>query len=223
MSTINPYSSLGLSHNPFVAEAQPGVADHLWLDRGHSSPIRSGSRSFVQFIGPKGAGKTSHLLRWQSHTGGPYLHVPPDLRRWRVPPQAPIAYWDEADRIPGPWLLGSLWCAARMASTVVVGTHRDLGAQARRFGFNVHTIELEQITAADVIAWAQARIDAVGLDAQPTLKLEPERADGVAAQAQGSWRAVATALHIWAAECAARASTLETPSTKGPRAQTTPA
>ena len=66
------YAALGLSGNPFVAESEPGVAADLWIARdGVPSPPQPGQRRLIQLIGPKGAGKTSHLLRWCALAPGP--------------------------------------------------------------------------------------------------------------------------------------------------------
>lgn len=168
----------------------------------------------VQLLGEKGAGKTSHLLHWRAQADGPYRYYPPDLRRWRFPPLAPIVYWDEADRIPRLWLLLALALAACQRATVIVGTHRDLSTPARRVGLAVQTVELPALTVAEVQTWAALRVAAVCLtaDVPPCLCLSDTEAAAVVAQAGGSWRAAGVLLHIWAAQVARHS-----PSTKAHR------
>ena len=200
---LNPYLNLGLQRNPFVAEDVPGVAAPLWLDRGWSQPPSEQSRRLIQVLGVKGAGKTSHLKHWQAQTGGPYCYYPLGWGRFRLPRVAAIAYWDEANRIPTPYLIVGLIWAWATGATIVAGTHRDLGAMARRCGLAVQTIHLMAFDGATLLAWTNRRIEAVRLPNRvSTLVLTLENATEIAAIAQGSWRDAADLLHIWAAKTA---------------------
>ncbi len=128
------YAALGLAANPFAAEQQPGVAPHLWISRDDEPPMpQPGARQLVQLIGPKGAGKTSLLLRWRDQQPGPYHYVAPGSPRWRFPPLASLVYWDELDRMATPVRALALLAAAASGATVVAGSHVDLAASARRF------------------------------------------------------------------------------------------
>jgi hypothetical protein len=169
----------------------------------------SQAKSLIQFIGVKGAGKTSHLKRWQAQTGGPYSHYPPSWKRFKMPPlgwQNPLApgellYWDEADRIPFPYLLAALITAARHRRTIAIGTHVDLSGVARLAGFDVRTIAIAPFTPQMLLTWAHQRIESVRLPHQPCgLQLNEAEAGRIAIAAQGSWREAADELHIWAAQ-----------------------
>ncbi|MEO0354169.1 MAG: hypothetical protein AAF268_05030 [Cyanobacteria bacterium P01_A01_bin.3] len=152
-------------------------------------------------MGVEGAGKTSHLNHWQACTGGQYCYYPPGLGRVKLPPIAAIAYWDEANRIPLPFLALAFARAALTKATIIAGTHTDLGSLARRCGLTVTTIHLPSFTADTLLTWANRRIEAVRVsDRRCRLVLEQERATELAQQAQGSWREVGDRLHIWAAE-----------------------
>lgn len=204
---LNPYRSLGLQRNPFIAEDEPGVDPALWIDRGWSvaPPIRA--KRFLQVIGVRGAGKTSHLLHWQAQTGGAYCHYPPGLGRCKLPPVGAIAYWDEADRIPPLLFRLALVWASHTHATIVAGTHADLGAIARSTGFTVETLHLPPFDAKTLLAWATRRIQAVQLpDTVASLVLTEEQAAHIVAIAQGSWCEAADHLHIWAAAAAQSAS-----------------
>lgn len=201
----DPYERLGLRGNPFIAEQIPGVADDLWLDRGISQAPQPKARTLVQLIGEKGAGKTSHLLHWRKQTGGSYRYYPPGSGRWQVPPVEPTAYWDEADRIPTPLLLGALAQAARQRATIVAGTHRDLSWAGRFVGLRVRTIEFPKLTPEIILIWAEQRIAAARLPGIRSVGLNLDQAnlERISAQSGASWREVATQLHIWAANWAA--------------------
>ncbi|HEU4324097.1 MAG TPA: hypothetical protein VFS21_13185 [Roseiflexaceae bacterium] len=198
------YHALGLRGNPFAIETQPGVPAQLWLDRGFSHAPAVGAGLLMQLLGEEGAGKTSHMLHWHAQTGGPYTSYPSDVARWRCPPLAPIAYWDEADRIPRLLLRLALTLAARQRATVVTGTHRDLGVPARQAGLAVQTVRLPPLTAVEVQTWAAKRVAAarLGMDVVPCLSLGDAEAAAIVAQAGGSWRRAGVLLHIWVAQAA---------------------
>ncbi|MEM8535213.1 MAG: hypothetical protein AAGF95_30525 [Chloroflexota bacterium] len=204
---IDPYETIGLGGNPFVVESAPGVPDMLWIDRGFSTAPKPDSKQFVQVIGPKGAGKTSLLLHWRDQVDGPYVHFPLGWGRWRLPPVAPMAYWDEADRIPQPFLRYGLYQAARHNATIIAGTHVDLTHAAQRHGFAVKTIEHPPLDVVTLRAWVTRRIAAVRLPDTPDY-LVPDDAllTRVAQESGESWRVAADHLHIWVAETAAQAA-----------------
>ncbi|NOK63583.1 MAG: hypothetical protein GFH27_549281n450 [Chloroflexi bacterium AL-W] len=204
---IDPYATIGLRGNPFVVEATPGVPGALWIDRGFSVAPESGKKQFIQVIGPKGAGKTSLLLHWREQVAGPYLHFPLGWGRWRLPPIAAMAYWDEADRIPSPFLWYALYQAARQNATIIAGTHVDLTCAAQRHGFAVQTIERPPLDVATLRAWVTRRIAAVRLSSAPDyVAPDDELLTRIAQEAGESWRVAADHLHIWVAETAVQAA-----------------
>ena len=202
---IDPYATIGLRCNPFVVESAPGVPASLWIDRGFSTAPEQGNKQFVQVIGPKGVGKTSLLLHWRDQIAGPYVHFPLGWGRWHLPPVAAMAYWDEADRIPGPFLWYALYQAGRQNATIIAGTHVDLSHAAKHHGFAVQTIEHPPLDAATLCAWVTLRIAAVRLPDTPD-QLVPDDAllTHIAQKSGESWRVAADYLHIWVAETAAR-------------------
>ncbi|MDO5498072.1 MAG: hypothetical protein Q4F67_00135 [Propionibacteriaceae bacterium] len=198
------FAALGLSGNPFVAEPEPGVVAGLWLDRpGVPPPPPPGSKHLVQIIGPKGAGKTSHLLRWRESAPGPYYYVPPrGLGRLRLPPVAPRVYWDELDRLGAPAL--ALAYAAARGATVIAATHTDLSRLARACGLRVTTFEFPGLAPAVLQEWARLRIAAVTLPGRtPGLALDEPTARDICDRVGASLRDAAVMLHVWAAERAA--------------------
>ncbi|MEO1094021.1 MAG: hypothetical protein AAFX01_03875 [Cyanobacteria bacterium J06638_28] len=196
---LNPYLALGLHSNPFALGEQ-AMSQSLWIDRGWSQAPIPAAQQLVQVLGGKGFGKTAHLSHWRSQTGGPYIYYPPGWGRFKVPPVQKIAYWDEADRIPSPLLLEAFSRAARTQATVVAGTHTDLSPFAKLAGLAVQTIRLPPLEAAMLRVWVDRQIQAVRVPASSCyLALSAETAREIAAIAQGSWRAAADELHIWAA------------------------
>lgn len=204
----DPYQALGLKHNPFKAEeidlqcreAWRGIDAKRWLERGYSQAPQPQSRQFIQLLGVKGAGKSSHLAHWRQQESGPYHYV--DRRwskRWKQPLLAPICYWDEVCRMPKMLLWPSLLKASLAGHTICVGTHKDLSVEARFFGFSVTTIAFGKLTTSEVEQWAKAHIQAAAFQAEPALKLSASLAEQMAKQAKGSWRDLGENLHVWAA------------------------
>jgi hypothetical protein len=209
---IDPYHAVGLKSNPFVAERMSGVDPGLWVDSGFSSAPAKGERLFIQFLGEKGAGKTSHLLHWRSQTNGSYSYFPDSWERWYLPKVDEISYWDEANRIPFPLLAIALKQAYDQKSTIVAGTHNDLAWIARAIGFRkIKTIRLETISLEMFLAWVEKRLEAVQLSPEIEIKLRLERHDAlkILSQSGASWRRASVYLHIWAAEQVERFANLD--------------
>jgi hypothetical protein len=200
---LDPYHRLGLKHNPFIVTVNVGVPAWLWLDFGLETPI-PGRKQFIQLMGEKGAGKTSHLLHWQKQTQGSYCYYPPGREAWKVPPVEKISYWDEADRIPYPFLLYALSKASKQHSTIVVGTHKDLSGVARGFGLQVHKTTLYTLTLESLNIWVKKRLENTLLEGvrESKLKLTKDVAQDIVLKAGSSWREAAVLLHIWAANSA---------------------
>lgn len=201
--TLNPYLALGLRGNPFIVRDDLRVPEILWVDRGWSQAPSCQAKQWVQIIGNNGFGKTSHLIHWQAQTGGPYCSYPTGWGRLKLPPVARIAYWDEADRIPLPFLMVALVWAAFTGATIAAGTHRDRGKIAALVGLTVKSIYLPPLDVKSLILWANYQIEAARLpNMNCPLTLEPEKAEAITAMAKGSWRTAADYLHIWVAEIA---------------------
>ncbi|WP_425307347.1 hypothetical protein AADG42_00845 [Ammonicoccus fulvus] len=196
------YARLGLSGNPFVADRDRAVEPDLWLDRaGVPEPPAAGLGLLVQLVGPKGAGKTSHLLRWREAAPGPYHYVAPGRQRWAMPPVAPLVYWDEVDRLAAPVRRIVFGRAARMRATVVAGTHEDLTAPARHAGLGVVTHHFPGLTPAVLRAWCDLRIAAVTLPGTSSvLDLNDALLAAVCAEVGPSLREAAFLLHHHVAE-----------------------
>jgi hypothetical protein len=210
----DPYHRLGLKRNPFIAPASLQLDGDRWCDFGYSLPILSKKPQFIQFLGVKGSGKTSHLLHWQQQTGGIYYYQKP----WHwlsIPPfklqksGVEFTYWDEANRIPLPLLIWSLNRAYRQQLIVVVGSHLNLGAIAKLVGYQVRTIRLNNLSLPRLKAWINQQFQAELLPRRsPRQRLALEQIQQqlseslltmIIEQSNGSWRQAATHLHRWLA------------------------
>jgi hypothetical protein len=198
--TPDPYLACGLKRNPFALEIGP-IPAHLWLDRGSSQVPTANDGTLWQVLGVRGAGKSSQMQRWREQTGGAYHYCQPNvLSRFTPPPVASIAYWDEADRIAPVVLHNAFARAAQVGATIVIGTHRDLSADASRAGIKtIQTIRLERIHCSQLLEWTAKRIRASSLPTGSTYTLSAEDAKVMLKQSPDSWRELAGMLH---AHCA---------------------
>lgn len=162
---VDRYHQHGLESNPFAASPGPQRASSVFVDRGLSDPPPPGSSTLVQVIGHRGYGKSTQVFAWQSKAPGPYHYVPryPYRARWESPPVETLVYGDEIDRMPS--VLRRRWFRqlARVGATVVIGTHVDLAARARRAGLHVVThrfgpADLATVSALLVGRVSQARV-----------------------------------------------------------------
>ncbi|MEO0841680.1 MAG: hypothetical protein AAFY21_20315 [Cyanobacteria bacterium J06641_2] len=204
MSYCNPYHQLGLRRNPFIALDNLEIPPERWLDFGFSQPPPIQKRLFLQVIGEKGAGKTSHLLHWKRQTEGIYYYTQPGWKAWLLPKIGKIAYWDEANRIPLPLLLIGLWQASLINATIVAGTHNNLAQFASFFGFEIKTITLSTLCVDNLLLWVKKTIEAERLSPYIPINIEftPDIAEKIIAESENSWRKAANYLHIWTARTA---------------------
>lgn len=191
----DPYRLAGLERNPFVAEATPGVAGAHWIERGFPDPPQWRAGHLVQLIGEKGAGKTSHMLRWSEQTPGPYTHIEPGLGRLEWLPTGRVVYWDEADR--ALLIRVALRHQRRIGGMTIVGVHRSVEAAALAAGLTVETYELPPLTTDDVRRFAAARIVARGAQFASWAHLPFA---SIARESAGSLRRAGELLHVALAE-----------------------
>jgi len=201
MSYFDPYQCLGLKRNPFCAPESLAIRDERWLDFGYSVAPLPNQRLFIQIIGQRGAGKTSHLLHWQQQTGGEYFYQ--RAGDWRsLPPIGAIAYWDEANRIPLPQLFLALYQAYRQRATIVAASHWDLKPIAQIIGFPVKTLRLSTLNPDSLQAWIQVQLASERLseDIPLAIAISPQEIAEIVAYSQGSWRTASSYLHRWLAK-----------------------
>jgi hypothetical protein len=193
----DPYRRCGLRQNPFAYENEDSAIEATWVQRGRPPTVDPGRRRLIQVVGVRGAGKTSTLRGWRAEAPGPWLCVPPGIRRLQPLPIAGLVYWDEADRAPAVLRRWAWRTAYRRGATVVAGTHVDLESEARAAGLAVDTVTLAPISAAELVAWAAQRFAAIGAD--PSWALPDPVAADLAGRAGASWRTAGDLLHSWVA------------------------
>ena len=189
------YESMGLAKNPFAYGAD-GLDPGSFSDHMQIAPPQPSQGQFLQLLGDRGVGKSTHLRHWHATVGGDYCHVAhrngPEL------PIGPLVYWDEVDRLPKRRIRRSLQAAASISATVVVGTHRDLAPLARSIGLIDATVCFEPIEVDVLARWTQARIERVKL-AETGFGFPPDVLRAIATQAGPSMRTAGDLAHIWVA------------------------
>lgn len=199
---VDRYRAAGLRGNPFAAEGFAGDIVELFVDRGLPEPPAPGSSTLVQVIGEKGAGKSTHVLRWRGLVDGPYHYVPrrPVSQRWGRPPVAALVYADEIDRMPGPVRHRWFRASARIGATIVAGTHRDLSAAARRAGLQVLTHHLLPADAVTLRCVIERRLDHARVARTPAGLLDDHDIAEVHRLCGGNIRMAESLLHDMVAE-----------------------
>jgi hypothetical protein len=137
------YARLGLKFNPFGELDRQQRIDCL-VPRCDSESLvaflsHPTARRAVQFTGPPGSGKSTHLL-WLALQLADfhYIHLPVDGSR--AVPVSSCLMVDEAQRLTW-WQRRRLF---RNARKVILGTHRCFARPLRRQGFAVRVVSLHQ-------------------------------------------------------------------------------
>jgi hypothetical protein len=156
------YAASGLKYNPFGELERQQRMDQAFPRCDLASVVRflgddSLNRRAVQFLGPCGSGKTTHLLALAGMLPAfHYCHLPPATRRYL--PDLPHLMIDEAQRL-GFWQRRRHF---RQCQQLVLATHRCLAASLRRHGFAVLTLDLQHTPATEWLlkTWRQKLADA---------------------------------------------------------------
>lgn len=197
------YRQVGLVGNPFSAAAagdphEPATGP-WFVDRGLASPPPPGSGAVVQIIGDQGAGKSTQLAEWRRLRPGPLHYIPrrPHLDRRRPPPVEDLVYGDEIDRMPRRLRRRWFRQLAGIGATVVIGTHRDLSALARRAGFDVvHTHHLGPSLRSELAVVLDRRLQAAAVAGAALLvALSDHDVDLIHAHSGGNLRAADSFAH----------------------------
>ncbi len=148
-AAVGPFAHLNLSRNPFgeltrETRGELAVVSEFqfagWLER-----LNSGDRFALQFIGPSGHGKTTHLLALRCHLArAEYLYLPEDGPQPRVPDARPLLL-DEAQRL-SKW---RRWRLMHGRGPLVLGTHADLSPALRRYGWEIETVMVTTLDSAE--------------------------------------------------------------------------
>jgi len=151
-----PFEHLNLRWNPF---GEPEFSERRELAvvdvQDLANHIRTG-RVAVQFLGGKGRGKTTHLLKlhgWFRET--PYVHFAEDEPTPTIP-RSSILFIDECQRL-SRWRRARLFRAVR---SIGLTSHVDHSKQLRRAGLTPMTVLVgESLTVKRVEAIVRRRIE----------------------------------------------------------------
>lgn len=194
------YEAVGLRQNPFSAAQERDKSSteirDLFVSRSLPDPPAPGSRTLIQVIGPKGAGKTTHLDWWRTIHPGPLHYIPraPYRARWAQPPlvkasfREAIVYGDEIDRMPKP--LRSRWFRhlSQRRATLIIGTHVDLHQLGERSGFEVITHQLETLDLATLREIIDKRFSAFALDGGASIGFDDDELERILTESGGNPR-----------------------------------
>jgi hypothetical protein len=131
------------------------------------------SMTAIQFSGPCGHGKTTHLLA--IHAALPhsaYVYLPPDGPKPPIPDVRPLLI-DEAQRLAFTQRRRIL----RQGGPLVLGTHDDLSRPLRRHGFSVVSVDLSENGSPDkLVQILNQRIEASRMTLAPVPRINNELA-----------------------------------------------
>lgn len=130
-----PFAHLNLRRNPFGELDLALWAELAVVEVDHLVPRLKRRGYAVQFIGPKGRGKTTHMLALVRHFPlARYVHVG-ENESPRIPPSHPL-FVDEIQRVPRRRRRRLF----RRPVSLVIGTHEDFRSELAASGFQVETI-----------------------------------------------------------------------------------
>ena len=157
MPAISPYHRYNLRRNPFGELTREERADLAVVDVGDWLKFLADDRSVLQFIGPCGHGKTTHLLAIErAIRKAEYVYLPEGGPNPTVSNHRPMIV-DEAQRL-------SYWQLRRVlkrGGPLVFGTHTDHSRAIIRAGLNVCTVNVsEDSSAQQLIKILNQRVDA---------------------------------------------------------------
>ncbi|HAC89496.1 MAG TPA: hypothetical protein DCF63_02525 [Planctomycetaceae bacterium] len=134
----NPFHALNLWRNPFGELARGQRAELALVDVDQWRVALEDSRTVLQFIGPCGYGKTTHLLAIEKCCPSfRYIYLPEQSPRPVVPDERPLMI-DEAQRL-GFWRLRRV---LTLGGPLVLATHVDHSAAIARAGLRCLTVDV---------------------------------------------------------------------------------
>jgi hypothetical protein len=128
---MSPYARFNLRRNPFGELTRQERAELAVVDMAPWLELLGQPDAAIQFLGPRGNGKTTHLLALErSLPSATYVYLPEDEPLPPIPDQRPLLI-DEAQRLTA----SQRRRAFRVGGPLALGTHDDLNADLRRYGF----------------------------------------------------------------------------------------
>jgi hypothetical protein len=153
---ISPFAKLNLVRNPF-GELTPFERGEVALvDVEHWLELLDQPRSVIQFIGPQGHGKSTHLHALRRFLPeSQYVYLPENGPLPKFPKTRPLMV-DEVQRLG----YVARWRLFHTDGPLILGTHVDFSETLRRTGWNVVTTDVTQHAIGKVHTILNRRIEA---------------------------------------------------------------
>lgn len=169
----SPYAKFNLFRNPFGELTREERAELAVVEVQSWLELLSSPATAIQFMGPCGHGKTTHLLAIQrALPRSVYVYLPPDGPQPPIPAQRPLLI-DEAQRL-------SFRQRRRVFSqggAFVLGTHDDLTKHLQRHGLEVVTVDVAADHSPERLMHVlNRRIEASRLTATAVPRIHPQHA-----------------------------------------------
>lgn len=166
---ISPFAKLNLIRNPFGELTRHERAALAVVDAREWVAALSRPNVALQFLGPCGHGKTTHLLALaQAFPAAVYVYLPPAGPQPVIPRTRPL-FIDEAQRL-GWWQRRRVLAAG---GPLVLGTHNDLRPALERAGMQVQTVDVAEGTTPErLMEIANRRVEASRLDEGPVPRID---------------------------------------------------
>lgn len=152
-----PFAHLNLRLNPFGAvtpvESAKLAIVNIDLQQFISRLQKPGFA--IQFMGPSGRGKTTHLFVLYNHFSSyPYTYIPPDAPIPEIP-DTPVQFIDEMQRIGRKRRKAIL---GRQAS-FVIGSHKSHRQEFIRAGLDYEVVRLQGLSVERLVTIIERRIE----------------------------------------------------------------
>jgi hypothetical protein len=183
----SPYARFNLFRNPFGELTREERAELAIVDTERWLAEFEVSGTVLQFIGPAGHGKTTHLLAIQRMLpDAPYIYLPEDEPLPSIPRHRPLVI-DEVQRLPRRQRQQVFDAGGKL----VLGTHDDLTAELETAQLRVVTVWVARdLLPEQLMHMLNARIEASRLTAAPVPCIERPHAAALLDQRGGSIRAI---------------------------------
>jgi hypothetical protein len=164
----SPYARFNLFRNPFGELTREERAELAVVEVEPWLGLLRCRSTAIQFIGPCGHGKTTHLLAiLKGMPESTYVYLPPDGPQPAIPCDRPLLI-DEAQRLT----FRQRRRVFRKGGPLVLGTHEDLANPLQSFGFDVLTVHVAADQSVDKLtSILTQRIEASRLSSAPVPRI----------------------------------------------------
>jgi hypothetical protein len=172
----SPYARYNLLRNPFGELTRDERAELAVVDTQHWLAEMATPSTALQFIGPQGHGKTTHLLAIQRKLPhAAYVYLPEDSPLPPILDNRPLLI-DEAQRLPRR----QRRTVFRAGGPLVLGTHDDLTNELQDSGLRVVTVCVARnLSPEQLMRMLNKRIEASRITAASVPRIERPQAQAL--------------------------------------------